>query len=179
MEVICKSWKAASHLTMSFAGRHEFSRGECKCGSCGHMQKQCMLDFVAVGAWPCTADLNRAATFVDERVLSHHAALKDAAPSLSTRAFLQGLAKTSLVYGGTVRQSSRTHYDTGCTNICKLFDGWTSLVFAWLRVRASIKPPSPTATWNGVTKRWTSACMSKQSMIWSALPAIQSRICFT
>lgn len=67
------------------------------------MQKTSIVDFIARGAWPCTSDIHRAATFVDERVLSHYAALKDAAPSLSTRAFLQGLAKTSLAYGGTVR----------------------------------------------------------------------------
>lgn len=98
----CHVLGICQQTSVSRAGRHEFRRGECKCGSCGRMQKTSVLEFIALGAWPCTSDLSRAATFVDERVLSHYAALKDAAPSLSTRAFLEGLAKTSLVYGGTV-----------------------------------------------------------------------------
>ncbi len=51
------------------------------------MQKASGLESFALAAWPCTTDVNRAATFVDDRVLSHYAALKDAAPSLSMLRF--------------------------------------------------------------------------------------------
>ncbi|CAL8465822.1 g5358 [Coccomyxa elongata] len=100
-------------ITYILHGRHEFRRGECKCGSCGRMQKASALEFIAIGAWPCTSDVNRTATFVDERVLSHYAALKNAAPSLSTRAFLEGLVKTSLAYGGTGKSINQTTF-TDC-----------------------------------------------------------------
>lgn len=149
------------------------------------MQKTSAFDFIILGAWPCTSDLTRATTFVDERVLSHYAALKDAAPSLSTRAFLEGLATTSLAYGGTVghrRLLSARNVSSALgsqISACSLTDTMTIICSGLVRVKASIRPPLPIATWSGGPRSWTSGFMSRQSTIWSVLPAIHSRICFT
>ena len=54
------------------------------------------------GALPCSPDIEKAVTFVDERVMMALSAAKHASPGLSTRAWLAALSQAALQYGGTV-----------------------------------------------------------------------------
>lgn len=84
------------------AGRHEFRKGECTCLSCSATQSVSAVDFVLHGAWPCSPDVDKAVTFVDERIMMALSAAKHASPGLSTRAWLAALSQAALQYGGTV-----------------------------------------------------------------------------
>ena len=95
---------------ISAAGRHEFRRGECTCLSCGAAQGTGAVDFVLHGAWPCSPDVDKAVTFVDERVMMALSAAKHSSPGLATRGWLAALSEAGQQYGGTVSPSPHSVY---------------------------------------------------------------------
>lgn len=100
------------HLIVhTLAGRHEFCRGYSTCLQCDGCYRANVLDFIALGAWPCSPNVELCSTFVDERVLQHYAAAKHTSPALSTHAFLRALALTSMAYGGNVGCPSLLWFD--------------------------------------------------------------------
>ncbi|EIE18060.1 hypothetical protein COCSUDRAFT_45605 [Coccomyxa subellipsoidea C-169] len=53
---LCEPEPTAECLTYVMNGRVQFFKGQCKCSSCGHYEKQMLTDFVKVGFWPGTTD---------------------------------------------------------------------------------------------------------------------------